>query len=105
MTPTNAAHMLAPTDSLNPSAAVWTNLKVCTAHKLLEGHLRLFWVPSFLILLARNIFMPIGPALKAIVVLTFGAVELFTISLHLEDESIVAIGGGAPSDVLLNIQR
>jgi hypothetical protein len=105
MTPTNAAHMLAPTDSLYPPAAVWTNLKVCTTHKLLEGHLRLFWVSSFLILLARNIFMPIGPTLKAIVVLALGAVELFAIPLHLEHECVVAIGGGAPGDVLLNIQR
>jgi hypothetical protein len=49
--------------------------------------------------------MPIGPALKAVVVFALGAVELFAIPIHLEHESVVAIGGGAPGDVLLNIQR
>ena len=49
--------------------------------------------------------MPIGPALKAVVVFALGAVELFAIPIGLEHESVVAIGGGAPGDVLLNIQR
>ncbi len=49
--------------------------------------------------------MPIGPALKAVVLLAIGAVELFAIPLYLEDEGIFAVGCGAPGDVVLDIQR
>jgi hypothetical protein len=105
MTATNAAHVLAPTDPLDPSAAVWAYLKVRTAHKLLECNLRLLWVSSFLIVLARDIFMPISLALKAVVVFALGAVELFAISLDLEHECVVAVSCGAPGDVFLDIQR
>ena len=49
--------------------------------------------------------MPIGPALKAVVVFALGADEFFAISVHLEDECVVAIGCGAPGDVFLDVQR
>ena len=49
--------------------------------------------------------MPIGLALKAIVVFALGAVELFAIPLDLEHECVVAVGCGAPGDVFLDIQR
>jgi hypothetical protein len=49
--------------------------------------------------------MPIGLALKAIVVFALGAVELFAIPLDLEHECVVAVGCGAPGDVFLDAQR
>ena len=49
--------------------------------------------------------MPIGLALKAIVVFALWAVELFAIPLDLEHECVVAVGFGAPGDVFLDIQR
>ena len=49
--------------------------------------------------------MPIGLALKAIVVFALWAVELFAIPLDLEHECVVAVGCGAPGDVILDIQR
>ena len=49
--------------------------------------------------------MPIGLALKAVVVIALGVVELFAIPLHLKYESVVAVGCGTPGDVFLDIQR
>jgi hypothetical protein len=49
--------------------------------------------------------MPIGPALKAVVIFALWADEFFAILLHLEDECVVAIGCGAPGDVFLYVQR
>ena len=49
--------------------------------------------------------MPIGPALKAVVIFALGAVELLAISRNLEHESVVAVGCGAPGDVFLDVQR
>ena len=48
--------------------------------------------------------MPIGLALKAIVVFALGAVELFAIPLDFEHECIVAVGCGAPGNIFLDIQ-
>jgi hypothetical protein len=49
--------------------------------------------------------MPIGLALKAVVVFALGAMEIFAISFQFKHESVIAIGCGAPGDVFLDIQR
>jgi hypothetical protein len=49
--------------------------------------------------------VPSGTTLKTIVLLALGTVEMIGVPVWIVDECVVAIGGGAPGDVLLNIQR
>jgi hypothetical protein len=101
---TSACHVVAALRLFHPMLAVEALLKLVTPHEVVEGLLIQIRIDRRLILFASLIQVKGRTASQTVPLLTLGACEVKTIMAFLKDESVVAVRGGTPGDVFLDIK-